>query len=104
MPVGDARLAGKYAAGKLQGIIAEGPEIYVGANYAWSIGRKNIIFIAGDYPTEVRTAIENGKVYGTADQSPVTEGVNGVIAAVNGLRGRRFREAAGYVHPPAQRD
>jgi len=79
----------KYAAGSLQGIIAEGPEIYVGANYAWSIGRKNIIFIAGDYPTEVRNAIMSGRIYGAADQSPVLEGVEGVQAAVNWLTGHK---------------
>jgi len=79
----------KYSASELQGIMAEGPEIYVGANYAWSIGRKSIIFIAGDYPTEVRADIQNGKIYGAADQSPVLEGVEGVQAAVDWLTGHQ---------------
>ena len=70
--------------------MAEGPEIYVGANYAWSIGRKSIIFIAGDYPTEVRADIQiMARLQGAADQSPVLEGVEGVQAAVDWLTGHQ---------------
>jgi len=82
-------LLSKYPKGKLQAIIAEGPELYVGAEYAASIGRTEIKFIAGDYPTEVEKAIKAGTVYGTVNQSPVAEAVTGVQAAVNWLTGKK---------------
>jgi ABC-type sugar transport system substrate-binding protein len=79
----------KYPKGTLQGVVAEGPEMYVGAKYARSQGRNEIMFVAGDYPTEVEAAIKNGSIYGATDQSPVLEGVNSVVAAKNWLTGKK---------------
>ena len=67
-------LLAKYPEGTLDAIVAQGPQLYVGANYAAKQGRDDIKFIAGDYPTQIEDAIKAGIVYGTVDQSPVTQG------------------------------
>jgi ABC-type sugar transport system substrate-binding protein len=72
-----------------QDIVAEGPEIYVGANYAKSHGRHDIKFIGGDYPTQVAAAIKSGAVYGTVDQSPGLEGKLGADYACDYLLGKK---------------
>jgi ABC-type sugar transport system substrate-binding protein len=83
-------LASKYPSGQLKAVVAEGPEMYAGAEYARSHKiLKGTKFVAGDYSTEVKTAIENGDLYGTVDQSPQLEGSLGVKAAFDWLTGRR---------------
>ena len=67
-------LLSKYPAGSLDAIVAQGPQVYVGANYAQQQGRDDVLFIAGDYPTQIEDAIRSGAVYGTVDQSPVAQG------------------------------
>lgn len=84
-------LASKYPGGKLNAVVAEGPEMYAGAEYAASHHLKGMKFIAGDYSTEVRTAIQKGDLYGTVDQSPQTEGVLGVQAAYDWLTGKKSK-------------
>jgi ribose transport system substrate-binding protein len=61
-------------AGAPGAIVAEGPEMYVGANYAKKIGRTDVRFIAGDYSRQVEAAIKSGALYGTVNQSPILEG------------------------------
>lgn len=77
----------KYPAGQIDAIIAEGPEIYVGAQYAHSIGRDDVKFIAGDFPVQVRDAIQAGQVYGTVLQDGAQQGSAGVDAVCNWIKG-----------------
>jgi ABC-type sugar transport system substrate-binding protein len=70
-------LLSKYPKGSLHAVVAQGPQMYVGANYAKKQGRTDIKFIAGDYPTQIEDAIRSGAVFGTVDQSPVVEGTKG---------------------------
>jgi ABC-type sugar transport system substrate-binding protein len=65
----------RYSTGTISAIIGEGPQMYAGANYAKSVGRFDVKFIAGDYPTEVQSAIKSGALFGTVDQSPQAEGI-----------------------------
>ena len=67
-------LLSKYPEGSLDAVVAQGPQVYVGADYAKKQGRDDVLFIAGDYPTQIEDAIKAGSVYGTVDQSPVTQG------------------------------
>lgn len=78
----------KYPKGTLQAIVAEGPEIFVGANYAKAQGRNDIKFIGGDYPLQVEASIKSGAMYGTVDQSPGLEGTLGVDYACDYLLGK----------------
>lgn len=82
-------LLSHYPAGTLNAIVAEGPEMYVGAEYAHRIGRTDVKFIAGDYSVQVKQAIENGDLYGTVDQSPVLEGQLGAEYAYDWLTGKQ---------------
>jgi ABC-type sugar transport system substrate-binding protein len=62
--------------------------MYAGAEYARAHGDKTTQFIAGDYSTEVATAIKHGAVYGTVDQSPGVEGQLGVQYGYDILTGK----------------
>jgi ABC-type sugar transport system substrate-binding protein len=87
----------KYPNSTLGAVVAEGPEMYAGAEYARSHGDKSTKFIAGDYSKEVETAIKNGSVYGTVDQSPQTEGMLGVQYAFDYLSGKKSLLPAGGI-------
>ena len=41
-------LLNKYPHGELQGIVAQGPQIYVGAEYAKKQGRSDVLFFGAD--------------------------------------------------------
>lgn len=64
----------KYPAGTLNAIVAQGPQMYIGANYAQKQGRKDLLFFAADYSIQVEAAIKSGSISGTIDQSPTLEG------------------------------
>jgi ribose transport system substrate-binding protein len=87
----------KYPGTALSAVVAEGPEMYAGAEYARSHADKSTKFIAGDYSKEVETAIKNGSVYGTVDQSPQTEGMLGVQYAFDYLSGKKSLLPAGGI-------
>jgi ribose transport system substrate-binding protein len=78
----------KYPAGTLSAIVGQGPETVTGAKYAYQNGRRDVKFILGDYPADVRSAIEAGEVYGTVDQDPAPQGVNAIKYAVDWLDGK----------------
>jgi ABC-type sugar transport system substrate-binding protein len=78
----------------LAAVIAEGPEMYVGAAYAAKIGRTDVKFIAGDYSTQVEAAIKAGQLYDTVDQSPVLEGQLGAQLAYDWLTGKKSQVPA----------
>jgi ABC-type sugar transport system substrate-binding protein len=82
-------LLSKYPKGKLDAIVAEGPEMYVGAQYARKVGRNELRFIAGDYSKQVEAAITSGALYGTVNQSPVLEGKLGAQYAKYWLTGQK---------------
>jgi ABC-type sugar transport system substrate-binding protein len=82
-------LLSKYPGTKLKAVVATGPEMYAGAEYARSHGNKTINFMAGDYPKEVRTAIESGALYGTVNQDPALQGQLGVEYAIDWLTGHK---------------
>ncbi|KAB1143474.1 sugar ABC transporter substrate-binding protein [Streptomyces luteolifulvus] len=82
-------LLSKYPKGKLDAIVAQGPQMYVGAQYARKIGRNEIRFIAGDYSKQVEAAIKSGDLYGTVNQSPVLEGKLGAQYANYWLTGQK---------------
>jgi ribose transport system substrate-binding protein len=67
-------LLSKYPKGSLDVVVAEGPEMYVGAQYAQKAGRTDVRFIAGDYSQQVEAAIKSGALFGTVNQSPALEG------------------------------
>jgi ribose transport system substrate-binding protein len=66
---------------KLGAIAFEGPEGVVGAQWARKHGHSSVKFVLGDYPSFVRPAIENGDVYGTVNQDPVTQARLSMLAA-----------------------
>jgi ABC-type sugar transport system substrate-binding protein len=82
-------LLSKYPKGTLQAIIAQGPEMYVGAAYAAKVHRTDVKFIAGDYSTQVEAAIKAGQLYGTVNQSPITEGQDAAEDAYYWLTGKK---------------
>ena len=84
-------LLSKYPKGTLDAIVAEGPQMYVGAEYAQKHGRTDIKFIAGDYPKQVEDAIKSGAIFGTVDQSPILEGKLGADYAYYWLTGQKSK-------------
>jgi ABC-type sugar transport system substrate-binding protein len=79
----------KYPKGQLAAIVAQGPQMYVGADYAAKNGRNDIKFIAGDYSKQVEESIRTGSMYGTVNQSPELEGQLGVQYAHAWLTGKQ---------------
>jgi len=73
----------KYPKGQLDAIVAEGPQIYVGAKYAAKIGRTDVKFIGGDFPVQVKDAISSGTMFGTVLQDGAQQGIAGVKAVYN---------------------
>jgi ABC-type sugar transport system substrate-binding protein len=84
-------LLSKYGDHGLSAVVAEGPEMYAGAEYARSHGDKTTDFVAGDYSKEVETAIKSGALYGTVDQDPGTQGKLGVEFAYDWLTGKKSK-------------
>ncbi|MCC2031552.1 sugar ABC transporter substrate-binding protein [Microbacterium allomyrinae] len=82
-------LLAKYPAGQLDAIVAQGGQLYVGAEYAASIGRDDVAFIANDYPIQVRDAIVAGQIFGTVNQDGALQGSSAVEAAFNWLTGNQ---------------
>jgi ABC-type sugar transport system substrate-binding protein len=82
-------LLSKYPKGQLAAVIAQGPEMYLGASYAAKIGRTDVKFIAGDYSKQVEAGIKAGQLYGTVNQSPVLEGQLGAQVAYDWLTGNK---------------
>jgi ABC-type sugar transport system substrate-binding protein len=80
-------LLNRFPAGQLDVIVAEGPQVYVGAEYAHSIGRDDVKFVAGDFPVQVKDAIEAGTVFGTVLQDGAQQGTAGVDALCNWIEG-----------------
>lgn len=79
----------KYQEGELDAVVSQGPEGVAGARYAAENGRKEIDFITGDYPADVRKAIQEGKVYGTVNQDPYPQGYLAVEYAYKWLSGKK---------------
>lgn len=77
----------RFGPGELDVVIAEGPQIYVGAQYAHSIGRDDVKFIAGDFPNQVRDGIEAGEIFGAVLQDGAQQGKAGVEALCNWIEG-----------------
>jgi ABC-type sugar transport system substrate-binding protein len=82
-------LLSKYPKGQLAAVIAQGPEMYVGAQYAAKVGRTDVKFIAGDYSKQVEAGIKAGQLYGTVNQSPVVEGQLGAQLSYDWLTGKK---------------
>ncbi|MDR1512276.1 MAG: sugar ABC transporter substrate-binding protein [Propionibacteriaceae bacterium] len=82
---------GKYGAGELDAIVAQGPEAANSAKYAKESGRDDIKFILGDYPAEVKQGIEAGYIFGTVDQDPRPQGERSVAAAVQWVQGDKSK-------------
>lgn len=78
----------RYAAGELDAIIDQGPEGVTGAQWAHDNGRDEVLFLMGDYPRDVREAIQAGTVYGTVNQDPYPQGYRAVEMAKAWLEGR----------------
>jgi ABC-type sugar transport system substrate-binding protein len=95
-------LLSKYGDKGLQAVVAEGPEMYAGAELARSKGDMSTMFIAGDYSKQVQQAIEKGALYGTVDQSPALEGQMAVQYAMDYLTGKRsmIKKPQAYIPLP----
>lgn len=81
-------LLNKYPKGELDAVIAEGPQIYVGAEYARSIGRDDVAFIAGDFPVQVKEGIESGAIFGAVLQDGAIQGDLAITALCDWIEGR----------------
>ena len=64
----------RYPEGTLDAVVGQGPESVTGAIFANQNGRTDVKFIIGDYPADVRKAIQDGFAYGTVDQDPAPQG------------------------------
>jgi ribose transport system substrate-binding protein len=79
----------RYPKGSLDAIVDQGPEGVTGAQWAHKQGRTDVKFLLGDYPAEVRAAIQKGIVYGTVDQDPQPQGVTSIEYALKWLKGQK---------------
>lgn len=64
----------RYPEGQIDAIVGQGPESVTGAIFAGQNGRSDVTFIIGDYPADVRKAIQDGFAYGTVNQDPAPQG------------------------------
>ena len=77
----------KYPVGQIDAIVAQGPELAAGARLAKSMGRGDVVFVANDYPQELRESIVAGDVYGTINGDPkemAKAAVEGLITLADG--------------------
>ncbi|WP_180899723.1 sugar ABC transporter substrate-binding protein [Martelella soudanensis] len=77
----------RYPKGNIDAIIDQGPEGVTGAIFAHQNGRDDVLFVMGDYPADVRKAIQDGYVYGTVIQDPAPQGqvaIEDAVAYFNG--------------------
>lgn len=79
----------RYPKGTLNAILGQGPEGVNGAMFMQKSKRTDVKFILGDYPADVRAAIQSGAVYGTILQDPMPQGVTAVQDAVKWLSGQK---------------
>jgi len=79
----------RYPEGSLDAILVQGPEGVTGANFVKRGDRTDVKFILGDYPADVRSAIQSGAVYGTINQDPGPQGSVAIEDAVNWLNGEK---------------
>lgn len=79
----------RYGPGELDAIVDQGPEGVTGAQWAHDNGRDDVLFLMGDYPRDVREAIQAGTVYGTVNQDPYPQGYRAVELAQAWLEGRQ---------------
>lgn len=79
----------RYPKGALQAIVCQGPEAVPAAQFAADSKRTEIKFILGDYPQDVRQAIQKGIVYGTVNQDPYPQAVEGMRMASLYLTGKK---------------
>ncbi|MCV2394355.1 substrate-binding domain-containing protein [Actinotalea sp. M2MS4P-6] len=77
----------RFAPGEIDAIVGQGPESVSGALNAKESGRTDVAFVLGDYPSDVRSAIQDGAVYGTVDQMPDPQGEQAVRYAYAWLTG-----------------
>jgi ABC-type sugar transport system substrate-binding protein len=75
--------------GSLKAIVCQGPEAVSAAQFTRDSGRSEIKVILGDYPQDVRQAIQKGIVYGTVDQDPYPQAVEGMHMASLFLSGKK---------------
>ena len=85
----------EFPAGSLGAILAEGPEVAPAARWAREHGRDDIVFVAGDYTSDVREAILEGAVYGTVVQHPSEQGERAVEVVADVLAGSAAGSSAG---------
>lgn len=79
----------RFPKGSLDAILDQGPEGVNGAMFTKQSQRSDVKFILGDYPADVRSAIESGTVYGTVNQDPMPQGVKAIEDAVKWLDGKK---------------
>ncbi len=68
----------KYGEGEINAIVDQGPEGASAAQWAKQNDRSDVQFLLGDYPYDVKVAIEDGVVAGTVDQDPYPQGYDAV--------------------------
>jgi ABC-type sugar transport system substrate-binding protein len=68
----------KYGEGELAAVVDQGPEGVSAAQWAQQNDRSDVQFLLGDYPYDVKVAIEDGVVAGTVDQDPYPQGYGAV--------------------------
>ncbi|MBO0903846.1 sugar ABC transporter substrate-binding protein [Jiella sonneratiae] len=90
----------RYPKGSLDAIVDQGPEGVTGAVFASQNGRDDVTFIMGDYPADVRKAIQDGTVYGTVDQDPAPQGKVAIEDAVKHLNGEKVPSPNHYLDLP----
>ncbi|HEX7712690.1 MAG TPA: sugar ABC transporter substrate-binding protein [Bacillota bacterium] len=79
----------RYAKGSIDAIVCQGPEAVAAAKFTHDSGRDEVRWILGDYPQDVREAIQNGNVYGTVDQDPYPQAVEGMHMSLLYLTGKK---------------
>lgn len=81
--------AAKYPKGQLAGIVVQGPEAVTAARWMRQNGRPEVKFVLGDYPVNVRSAIQSSLVESTVNQDPKPQGRTVVEMVHNWLTGAR---------------
>jgi ABC-type sugar transport system substrate-binding protein len=84
-------LLAKFPKGSLDLIVAQGPQLYAGADFAKQQGRTDVLMIAGDYSQQVEAAIKDGSIYGTVNQDPQEQGRLGTQYAFSWLSGDKAK-------------
>jgi ABC-type sugar transport system substrate-binding protein len=92
-------LLSRFPKGQIDAIVMQGPEGGAAVDYALRNGRDDVVFFSGDYPSDIRQLIYDGKIAGTVNQDPYPQAFHAMEMAYDFLMGKEAEIKKPYFLP-----